>query len=326
MGFGDNNIEGASSSTHFGSDGFLQNLDTDPILMNQSHNDSNNGLDLCKKLSKMGISCDPVDFGFRTSLHGRTYSWSEQNVSGASPMNDSSARQSFLQNTSHGVSHEDHVILMAKDQVGSKVLQKLLEEGTFLDIKVIFFEIINHVVELSVDPFGNYLVQKLLHVCDEEMRTSIMTVLTSNPMDLIEISCNNYGTRVVQKMIETVKTKQQIAMVKLGLEPGRLALVTDLKGNHVIQTCLKSLGPNHNKFVLEAVTKYCFAIASDQYGCCVVQCCISNSVGAQRERLIDEISRNSLYLSQDPYGNFVVQFLIEKNVSSAKLLKQLSRS
>lgn len=48
-------------------------------------------------------------------------------------------------------------------------------------------------------------------------------------------------------MIETVKTKQQIAMVKSGLEPGLLALVKDMKGNHVIQTCLKSLGPDDNK-------------------------------------------------------------------------------
>lgn len=32
-----------------------------------------------------------------------------------------------------------------------------------------------------------------------------------------------------------------------GLKPVFLALVKDLNGNHVIQTCLKSLGPNDNK-------------------------------------------------------------------------------
>lgn len=48
-------------------------------------------------------------------------------------------------------------------------------------------------------------------------------------------------------MIETVKTKQQIELVKSGLRPGFLTLVKDLNGNHVIQTCLQSLGPNDNK-------------------------------------------------------------------------------
>ncbi|ESQ38929.1 hypothetical protein EUTSA_v10001811mg [Eutrema salsugineum] len=499
--------------------GFLQNLETNPFLTSQCFNQSSNGLDLCKKLSKMGISCDmsiwssrpepfrvdPRDFGSRGSLHG--FPGFDQNLSAASRIRNVSS--GFLQNTFHGVSpgelrllgfqdsvnpngfeemmtfknHRvslfDHmnrptkrssislrgvtlqndalkggslmfegnrvsrglsameasrelgashpqdslrgvslgndalifqgnrvsrslaameasgelgafypedrlrgvslrndalvfegnrvspalaamevseassligqgsygkmnpknrtglpldlvsmvniygsVNLMAKDQIGCRVLQILVDEGTFPDFKVLFFEIINHVVELSMDPFGNYIVQKLLDVCDEEQRMLIVSVLTSKSTELIKICLNNYGTRVVQKMIETVKTKQQIEMVKSSLKPGFLALVKDLNGNHVIQTCLNSLGPNDNKFVLEAATRYCAEIATHRHGCCVLQCCISNSVGAQREILVDEISRNSLHLSQDPYGNYVVQYLIEQNVPSMKLLMQ----
>ncbi|CAD5314562.1 unnamed protein product [Arabidopsis thaliana] len=214
------------------------------------------------------------------------------------------------------------VNLMAKDQIGCRVLQKLVEEGTFHEAKVILLAIIDHVVELSMDPFGNYIVQKLLDVSDEEQRTLIVSVLTSNPRELIRICLNTYGTRVVQKMIETVKTKQQIALVKSGLKPGFLALVKDLNGNHVIQSCLQTLGPNDNEFVLEAATKYCAEIAIHRHGCCVLQCCISNSVGLERERLVAEISRNSLHLSQDPFGNYVVQYLIDQQVSAVKLLVQ----
>ncbi|KAJ0235501.1 Pumilio RNA-binding repeat-containing protein [Hirschfeldia incana] len=212
------------------------------------------------------------------------------------------------------------VSLMGKDQIGCRFLQKLVDEGLFVD--ALFLEVINHVSELSMDPFGNYLVQKLLEACDEEQRTMIVSALTSKPTELLKICLNNYGTRVVQKMIETVKTKQQIGMVKSGLKPGFLSLVKDLNGNHVIQTCLTTLGPNDTKFVLEAATKYCAEIATHRHGCCVLQCCVSNSVGEQRERLVNEISRNSLHLSQDPFGNYVVQYLIEQKVSAAKLLMQ----
>ncbi|RID45755.1 hypothetical protein BRARA_I02457 [Brassica rapa] len=212
------------------------------------------------------------------------------------------------------------VNLMGKDQIGCRFLQKLVDEGLFVD--ALFLEIINHVVELSMDPFGNYLVQKLLEACDEEQRTMMVSVLTSRPTELLKICLNNYGTRVVQKMIETVKTKQQIGMVKSGLKPGFLSLVKDLNGNHVIQTCLTTLGPSDTKFVLEAATKYCAEIATHRHGCCVLQCCVSNSVGEQRERLVNEISRNSLHLSQDPFGNYVVQYLIEQKVSASKLLIQ----
>lgn len=51
----------------------------------------------------------------------------------------------------------------------------------------------------------------------------------------------------MQKLIETVTTKEQISLVKSALKPGFLSLVRDLNGNHVIQSCLQSLGPNDNK-------------------------------------------------------------------------------
>ena len=54
-------------------------------------------------------------------------------------------------------------------------------------------------------------------------------------------------TRVVQKLIETVRTKTEINLVKLALKPGLLSLVRDLNGNHVIQSCLKFLSPEDNK-------------------------------------------------------------------------------
>ena len=55
------------------------------------------------------------------------------------------------------------------------------------------------------------------------------------------------STRVVQKLIETLKTKQEISRVISALEPGFLALIKDLNGNHVIQRCLQCLSKEDNK-------------------------------------------------------------------------------
>lgn len=83
------------------------------------------------------------------------------------------------------------VNLMGKDQIGCRFLQKLVDEGLFVD--ALFIQVINHVGELSMDPFGNYLVQKLLEACDEERRTMIVSALTSKPTELLKICLNNYG-------------------------------------------------------------------------------------------------------------------------------------
>lgn len=51
----------------------------------------------------------------------------------------------------------------------------------------------------------------------------------------------------MQRLIETLKTRQQISSVILALKPGVLDLVKDQNGNHVIQRCLNLLSNEDNK-------------------------------------------------------------------------------
>jgi hypothetical protein len=63
--------------------------------------------------------------------------------------------------------------------------------------------------------------------------------------DLVVAIC--FGTRAIQKLIETVKTRQQIALIVSALRPDFMHLVNDLNGNHVIQKCLSNFCPYANK-------------------------------------------------------------------------------
>ncbi|KAE8728301.1 putative pumilio-like protein 7 [Hibiscus syriacus] len=203
---------------------------------------------------------------------------------------------------------------MAKDQKGCRFLQRIFDEGSCLDVQIIFNEVIGNIVELMMDPFGNYLVQKLLDVCTEEQRLQIVLTVTKEPGQLVRISLNTYGTRVVQKLIETLKSRQQISHIKSALKPGILDLVKDLNGNHVLQRCLQCLGNEDNKIIFDAAAKFCVDIATHRHGCCVLQRCIAHSNGQHRDKLITQISRNGLLLAQDPFGNYVVQYIIELKV------------
>ncbi|OIW02105.1 hypothetical protein TanjilG_26645 [Lupinus angustifolius] len=210
-----------------------------------------------------------------------------------------------------------HIHLIAKDQYGCRFLQRVFDEGTPQDVQVIFNEIINHVVELTMNPFGNYLMQKLLDVCNEEQRTHMLLIITEEPGQLVRISLNTHGTRVVQKLIETLKTRQQISLAVSALEPGFLSLIKDLNGNHVVQHCLLCLCNEDKKFIFDAAAKYCVEIATHKHGCCVLQKCIGYSSGEHLEKLVAEISANALLLAQDQYGNYVIQFILDLRIPSA---------
>ncbi|KAK9058525.1 hypothetical protein SSX86_023367 [Deinandra increscens subsp. villosa] len=219
----------------------------------------------------------------------------------------------------------DRIYSMAKDQQGCRSLQKKFSEGTREDLENIFREVIVHIIELMTDPFGNYLVQKLLDVCDKHQHMQILRVITRKPGDLVRISCDMHGTRAVQKVVETLKTREQCSMVVSALKPGIIGLMKNMNGNHVAQRFLQYLKPEFNEFLFEAATVKCMELATDRHGCCVLQKCLSHSDGEPRRRLVREITSNALVLSQDPYGNYVVQYVFELQIpwATSAILDQL---
>jgi hypothetical protein len=54
---------------------------------------------------------------------------------------------------------------IAQDQNGCRFLQRKFDEGGAAAIAAVSHELLEHATELMMDPFGNYLVQKLLERC-----------------------------------------------------------------------------------------------------------------------------------------------------------------
>lgn len=62
---------------------------------------------------------------------------------------------------------------VAKDQNGCRFLQRKFDEGGPAAIQAVLPEVLEHLIELMMDPFGNYLIQKLLDRCSEDQRLAV---------------------------------------------------------------------------------------------------------------------------------------------------------
>ena len=161
-----------------------------------------------------------------------------------------------------------------------------------------------------LDPFGNYLCQKLLEYSNDDQRT----VLIRNAAPaMVKIALNQHGTRALQKMIEFVSTKEQIETITEALRFEVVPLIQDLNGNHVIQKCLNHLSSEDAQFIFDAVGKNCIVVGTHRHGCCVLQRCIDHASGHQKGQLVQHITRNAFALVQDPFGNYVVQYILDLN-------------
>ena len=73
------------------------------------------------------------------------------------------------------------MLSVAKDQNGCRFLQRKFDEGGADAIGLVFPEVLDNLIELMVDPFGNYLIQKLLDRCSEEQRLQVCCLLHTCP-------------------------------------------------------------------------------------------------------------------------------------------------
>lgn len=211
-------------------------------------------------------------------------------------------------NTETGEELRGQVFLLARDQLGCRTLQKLLDDKKDLVFDTIFKEALERIPELMTDTFGNYLSQKVFEISSPEQR---LAILERASKDMVAVCMNVHGTRAAQRLVETLSTPEEIESFVACLAPSVAVLVRDPNGNHVIQRCLKQFTPEQNQFIYDLCTKHMASVAMHKHGCCVVQRAIQHANPEQKRALAEQIIEGALELVQDMYGNYVVQFMLE---------------
>lgn len=98
-----------------------------------------------------------------------------------------------------GNRYRGKIDVIARDQIGCRMLQRKLSEGDAEETRGICSEVLEHAVSLLVDPFGNYLVQKVIEECEE---SQLLLLVRRIRQRITDICLSPHGTRAVQKLIE----------------------------------------------------------------------------------------------------------------------------
>ncbi|KAL6937589.1 hypothetical protein ACO0RG_004100 [Hanseniaspora osmophila] len=232
---------------------------------------------------------------------------------------------------------------LSTDQYGCRFLQKKLEipavSDQFRDL--IFFNTQDHFLELIIDPFGNYLIQKLCDYITTDQKTTLLKKIYKN---LYQISINQYGTRSLQKIIDCIcstsnstngnakdNASQQnnhqevitklINFMMMGFNPiyGNISikqiidLTNDLNGNHVVQKCIFKFPPLYYDFIIDSIidNDNIVKVSTHKHGCCVLQKLLSSCTIQQIFKISIKILEYSPNLINDQFGNYILQFLFE---------------
>lgn len=83
---------------------------------------------------------------------------------------------------------------------------------------------------------------------------------------LAAISIHKNGTWASQKIIDLVKTPEQIQLIHQYLKPYIPPLLLDQFGNYAVQCCLRLGGPEKTQFVFDAMVEKVMSISQGRFG------------------------------------------------------------
>ena len=213
----------------------------------------------------------------------------------------------------------ENIILMLKDQKGSKFIQKKIDEKSSDFLNKLYEQIKNNLFDIMTDQYGNYVIQKLVDNCEKKLISKMIKKLSLNisTKTLYEISINNYGTRPLQKMLENLSsnmTQQDIDIILNFVKGNVQNLIKDINGNRVIQSVIQNI---KNKEVLAPIYKEMneniIEINKTKSGCCVFAKVLLNITENDLNPMVDIIVNDINKLVNDEFGNISLKRIIKLN-------------
>ena len=181
------------------------------------------------------------------------------------------------------------------------VLSKLLQKNNPTNLK-----------ELSVDSYGNILLQKMI---ERAQITEQEVILKELKGSLTGISMHKNGTWVIQKLITSCSPSVQKETIE-ELRDGTVELFEDQFGNYVIQCILITL-PNYDEnsqIICDKIIQNSRKLATGKFSSRALKSVLDSSTLDRQKFFAKALARESVLLSVDPNGAVVIQWILDSEL------------
>ena len=204
---------------------------------------------------------------------------------------------------------------MAKKQQGCRFLENLIKtnENSHEIINNIFYPKLywTKLLQLCIDLFGNYFVQTMIPKLNYQNLVSFTNLVNEN---LLKLSLNAYGTRVVQALIENIKDNKYNLLTTFTSFLSKIMnkLINDLNGSFVLMHYAEEI--KDNEIIYNFLNNNILDICRKTYSCSALQKFIDLGSNIQKIKLITNIVNNTNYIIGSQCGLYVFQFIMNKRI------------
>ena len=198
---------------------------------------------------------------------------------------------------------------LAKYKNGCRYLQKRVENNPKL-VKTLFFpNILGHITELSNDQFGNYYIKIIIKYLPEDMLYILIQLIHPS---IAKIGTNQYGTKVIQYLIEFLKEEKNLSFFIEKTLPHIVVLINDLNGIHIVQRLICTENKNI-QLIYDKIFENIELIAVTRDGSNFIKKLIEFLDVNNMIKLINVIDKNLSVIITNQCGNYIIQNIILKD-------------
>ena len=203
---------------------------------------------------------------------------------------------------------EKSIVKYSCDSVGTFTIQTIIEHVGSKSEKIIIASAIKeNVKELSFDPFGTYVLERLLTYFEEEYISFIYSYIIDH---FTELACDNNGIVVVKKIIMFTHKKVLHDKIKNIIKENVMSLIKHPYASVLLQVIIESW-PDYKDMIELYEDKY-FVFSTDKYASNVVERCLEKDQNILNKYIDDIINSEKIHeVMKSNYGNYVIQKAIK---------------
>jgi hypothetical protein len=210
---------------------------------------------------------------------------------------------------------EKSMVQLSSNSIGTYPMQTIIEHVGSKNEKIIIISALkDNIKELSFDPFGSHVVEKLLGCFEEEYISFIYDYVYEN---FLVLANHNNGICVVKKIVGLTHKKNLHDKIKIIIKENALQFVEHPYANFVIQVVIECW--SDYKDILDLFDKKYYSLSLEKYASNVVERCIEKDESILNYYIDEIITSNHIYdVMKSNYGNYVIQKAIKLSKGESK--------
>ena len=195
---------------------------------------------------------------------------------------------------------------LCTNNIGTYPIQGIIEYlGSKSEKNIILNELKDKINQLSFDPYGSHVIEKIISCFEEEYISFIYKYIIDN---FLNLAYDSNGICIIKKIVSFTHKVKLHEQIKNIVKENSMEIIKHAYGNFIIQSIIENWDLNEIKEIINLYINSLIDLSMEKFASNVIERCIEKDSDILLRFINDLVNSNRISeVMKDNYGNFVVQ-------------------